>query len=355
MDLRDLGWSDFFAGHFRPFADAGLKPARVAVEHRSGFELYSDEGVLTAEVSGRFRHLAAHRRDFPVVGDWVAVQHLPTEAKGSIHAVLPRRSRFSRTAAGDASEEQILAANLDLVFVVSSLDANLNPRRIERYLTLAWDSGANPIVVLTKADLCADVAGAVRDVESVAAGVPVIPVSTFNGHGLDQFQRHLRPAETAALLGSSGVGKSTLINHLCGEEILDVQPVRESDSKGRHTTTRRELVVLPSGALVIDTPGMRELQLWEGADGLTEAFSDIAALATGCRFTDCRHETEPGCAVLAAIEGGQLDPGRLASHQKLRRELDHFERRRDPMAQAKERQRVKVIMRNFRANFKNKR
>jgi len=183
----------------------------------------------------------------------------------------------------------------------------------------------------------------------------VIAISTFNGHGLEQLRRYLRPAETAALIGSSGVGKSTLINHFCGDEILEVQPVRDSDGKGRHTTTRRELIVLPSGALMIDTPGMRELQLWEGDEGLGEAFSDITALAPGCRFTDCRHETEPGCAVLAAIANGQLDPARLASHQKLRRELEHFDRRHDPIAQARQRQRVKVIMRNYRANFKNKR
>jgi ribosome biogenesis GTPase len=355
MELKDLGWSDHFAEHFRPHAGAGLTPARVAVEHRSGYELYSIEGGLTAEVSGRFRHQTAAPGDFPAVGDWVAVQLLPAEAKAVIQAVLPRRSRFSRTAAGDAGEEQILAANIETIFVVSSLDANLNPRRIERYLTLAWESGANPVVVLTKADLCGDVPCAVREVETIAAGAPIVAISTLNGQGIEQLQRHLRPAETGALLGSSGVGKSTLINHLCGDEILDVQPVRDADSKGRHTTTRRELIILPSGALMIDTPGMRELQLWDGGDGIEEAFADIAALAAGCRFTDCRHETEPGCAVLAAIESGQLDPARLASHQKLRRELEHFDRRHDPLAQARQRQRNKIIERSLRTQLKNKR
>lgn len=355
MELKDLGWRDFFAEHFRPHADAGLKPARVAVGLRNNYVLYSAEGTLMAEVAGRFRHQATGPADFPAVGDWVAMQPLPGEAKAVIHGVLPRRSRFSRTAAGDAGTEQVVATNIETVFVVSSLDANFNTRRIERYLTLAWESGANPVVVLTKADLCADVAAAVGDVESVAAGAPVVAISALNGAGIDRLQRHLRPAETGALLGSSGVGKSTLINHLCGEEVLDVLPVRESDSKGRHTTTRRELVILPSGALIIDTPGMRELQLWDGADGMEEAFADIAALAVGCRFTDCRHETEPGCAVLAAIESEQLDPARLASHHKLRRELEHFDRRHDPLAQTRQRQRSKIIERSLRAHLKNKR
>ena len=194
-----------------------------------------------------------------------------------------------------------------------------------------------------------------RQVESVAAGAPVVAISALNGLGIEQLHQHLRPAETGALLGSSGVGKSTLINHLCGDDILDVQPVRDSDSKGRHTTTRRELILLPSGALMIDTPGMRELQLWDGAGGMDDAFADIAARAAGCRFTDCRHETEPGCAVIAAIETGQVDRERLASYQKLRRELEHFERRHDPLAQSRQKQRNKIIAKSLRTHLKNKR
>jgi ribosome biogenesis GTPase len=351
VDLKQYGWSDFFADGFRPWAESGLEPARVVIEHRGGYQVYSSRGELAAEVAGRFRHEALAAADFPAVGDWVAVQPYPDEGKAIIRAVLPRRTKFSRAAAGEDGEEQVLAANIDDVFLVAGLGGEVNLRRIERYLTLAWESAAEPVVVLTKTDLCADVEDAVRTVRTVAGSVPVVAVSSVTGAGMVEFQSFLAAGRTAALLGPSGVGKSTLINYWCGEEVLDVQPVRE-DQKGRHTTTHRQLICLPSGGCVIDTPGMRELQLWEGAQGIEEVFADIDTLAADCRFTDCQHEAEPGCAVRAAVETGTLDPGRLESHRKLKRELRHFERKHDKRAQAEQRRAIKTVMRSVRKFYK---
>jgi len=352
LNLHELGWSDFFEQAFSPFANEGLSAARVVVQHRGAYNVCSEHGELAAEVSGRFRHDAAMPSDFPVVGDWVAMEVHPDEGKAVIHAVLPRRTKFSRTAAGDVTEEQVVAANIDEVFIVAALGDELNLRRIERYLALAWESGAQPGIVLTKADLCGDIDGAVGKAQAISGGVPVLAISNVSGEGVAALRSLLRAGRTAVLLGPSGVGKSTLTNHLCGEELQDIQPVRDGDHKGRHTTTRRELILLPSGGCIIDTPGLRELQMWDGEAGLGEAFADIAELAAACRFSDCRHESEPGCAVLEAVESGLLDAARLESHRKLQRELAYFERRHDARAQSEQRRQWKAIHRSLRANKK---
>ena len=342
QDLIALGWDDALAEQFEPHARAGLVPGRVAVQHRGAYDVLTAEGELRCDVAGRLYDEAASPADLPAVGDWVAVAARPEEAAGTVQAVLARRTKFSRKTAWQASEEQVLAANVDVALIVTSLNEDMNLRRLERYLTLAWESGATPVLVLTKADLADDVPAVVAEVESVAFGAAVHAISSVTGEGLDELRAHLRPGVTAALLGSSGVGKSTLVNTLVGEELLETREIRE-DGKGRHTTTRRELIQLPGGALVIDTPGMREVQLWIADDGLEEAFSDVTELFEHCRFSDCAHESEPGCAVKEAIANGTLAPERWESYLKLQRELAHLDRRLDKRAQAEERKRWRAL------------
>jgi ribosome biogenesis GTPase / thiamine phosphate phosphatase len=341
-DLTELGWDDVRAEQFEPHAAAGLIPGRVAVQHRGAYDVLTEVGELRCDVAGRLYDDASSPADLPAVGDWVAVAARPDEQSGTVQAVLPRRTKFSRKTAWQAAEEQVLAANVDVVLIVTSLNEDLNLRRLERYLTLAWESGARPVFVLTKSDLADDVAAAVADVEGIAFGVPVVAISSITGEGLDLLRSHLGPGITAALLGSSGVGKSTLVNTLAGEELLLTREIRD-DGKGRHTTTRRELVQLPDGTLVIDSPGMREIQMWVADEGLEEAFEDVTELFGRCRFTDCAHESEPGCAVKEALADGTLAPERWESYLKLQREMAHLERRLDKRAAAEERKRWKAI------------
>ena len=341
-DLIALGWDDVLAEQFEPHSRAGLRPGRVAVQHRGAYDVLTAEGELRCDVAGRLYEEAASPADLPAVGDWVAVAARSDERAGTVQAVLPRRTKFSRKTAWQASEEQVLAANVDVVLIVSSVNEDLNLRRLERYLTLAWESGARPVLVLTKSDLSDDVSGAVAAVESVAFGAPVHAISNVTGEGLDEVRAYLEPGVTAALLGSSGVGKSTLVNTLAGEELLETREIRD-DGKGRHTTTRRELVQLPGGGLVIDTPGMREVQLWIADEGLEEAFSDVTELFEHCRFADCAHESEPGCAVKEALANGTLSQERWESYLKLQRELSHLERRLDKRAQSEERKRWRSL------------
>ncbi len=347
FDLTVLGWDDGHSLAFGSHESEGRIPGRVAQQHRGAWDVITVEGQIRCDLAGRL-HGDLAPRDRPVVGDWVAVALRPDERAGTIQAALPRRTAFSRKAAGQVSEEQVVAANVDVVFIVSSLNEDLNPRRVERYLTLAWESGARPVVVLTKADLCDDVPAAVVAITAVAFGVDVLVVTTLTGAGVDEVRARLGLGVTGALLGSSGVGKSTLVNALVGREILATGGIREDDGRGRHTTTRRQLVILPDGGLVIDTPGMRELQLWGVDDGLDDAFTDIAELSARCRFSDCAHRTEPGCAVLAALGSGELASGRWEGYLKLQRELAHLERRVDARASADERRRWKTITREAR-------
>jgi len=321
MTLSDLGWNDAMAAAFQPFAGETVHPGRVAVEFNQIFRVYLDDGAIEAVTAGRLKHRAEGRADLPAVGDWVAVRKRPEEDRGVIVAVLPRRSAFRRRATGAVTREQIVAANVDVVFVVMGLDADYSLRRLERYLSMARESGALPVVLLTKPDLCANVPDAVVEVVGLAGGLPVHVVKPTLGEGLDEVRAHLRPGRTAALLGSSGVGKSTILNRLAGSNIQATRSVRESDSRGRHTTTHRSLVELPGLGLVIDTPGMRELQLWDAAEAVGDTFEEIEALAVGCQFGNCRHRNEPRCAVKAAVAAGQVLPERVDSYLKLQDEL----------------------------------
>lgn len=341
-ELEALGWDDRLSEEFVTHREAGRVPGRVAVQHRGAWDVLTEQGELRCDLPWGVSHDAATTAELPVVGDWVAVEARPDEGAGTIRAVLPRRSKFSRKTAWQAAEEQVLAANVDVVFVVSSLNEDLSLRRLERYLTLAWESGARPVIVLTKADLTTDTDRALAEVQSIAFDVPVHAISSKTGAGLDGVRAYLQPGVTGALLGSSGVGKSTLVNALVKEELLETRQIRE-DGRGRHTTTRRQLVQLPGGGLVIDTPGIRELQLWTADEGLEEAFEDVIELTTQCRFSDCAHETEPGCAIRAALEDGTLDRERWESYLKLQRELEHLERRLDKRAQADERRRWRAV------------
>jgi ribosome biogenesis GTPase / thiamine phosphate phosphatase len=342
--LRALGWNDRLSEEFEQHRPAGLVPARVAVQHRGAWDVLGEAGELRVDLAGRLRHEALSAAELPVVGDWVAVASRPGESGGTIQAVLPRTTRFSRKTAWQATEEQVLVANVDVVFVVTSLNEDLNPRRLERYLILAWESGATPVLVLTKSDLVDDVAPAVAAVETVSGGVPVLATSTVTGAGLEAVRARLPTGVTGAVLGSSGVGKSTLVNALVGEDVLATQAIRE-DGRGRHTTTRRELILLPGGGLVVDTPGLRELQLWAADDGLDEVFEDVTALFAGCRFSDCAHDAEPDCAVRAALDDGTLPAERWESYLKLQAELAHLERRLDKRAQSEARKRWRALSR----------
>ena len=352
--LQDLGWTDSHATEFEPHAAAGLTPARVGAQHRGVYILFTELGELRGDIAGRLEHHATGAGDLPAVGDWVAAAARPQEGAATIQHVLPRKTKFSRKVALNAAEEQVLAANVDTVFLLMSLNEDFNLRRLERYITMAWESGAQPVVVLTKTDLDPGYAQKVLDVEAIAFGVPVHAISSLTGDGLDLVRAHLGPGKTIALLGSSGVGKSTLVNTLAGQELLATQAIREDDGEGRHTTTHRQLVLLPQGGLVLDTPGMRELQLWESADGLSETFGDVEELALRCRFNDCSHMTEPGCAIQAALDDGTLEPERWASYTKLQRELAHLERRLDKRLQAEERKRWAKAGAEGRANMRAK-
>ena len=333
--LDELGWDAGWASAFEQLHDENLIPARVAAQHRGAYEVWTADGELRARAAGRLYYAHEVGAPVPAVGDWVGVQ------EATITSILPRRSAFIRKRAGLGSDEQVLAANVDAAFLLVGLDDDFSLRRLERYITTAWDSGAEPIVVLTKADLCGDVGAAMLQVESVAIGVPVHPISNVTGVGIDELaSESLKPGRTVVLLGSSGVGKSTLLNRLAGTELMRTAAIA-ADGTGRHTTTHRELVRLAGGALVIDTPGLRELQFWDG--DVSAAFEDIEALAADCRFRDCAHEREPGCAVLGAVDTGTLSLDRLRSWRKFQRELESIAARTDHRLRVARKKRWKAM------------
>ena len=325
--LEALGWNSFFANQITTDDEGGLVPVRVVEEQRGSYRILGESGTWYAELSGRLRHqLELEEAIRPCVGDW-ALARIPAGESGSgtalIDRALARRTRFSRKEAGERTAEQVIAANIDTVFLVQSMNRDLNPRRIERYLALLWESGADPVLVLSKSDLCEDPDAALESVEQVAGGVSIHVVNAVTSDGLDPLKPYLTTGRTAALVGSSGVGKSTIVNCLVGREEMRVREIREADDRGRHTTTARHLVLLPEGGMLIDTPGMRTVLMWEGEEGLAHTFQDIDALASGCKFRDCTHGSEPGCAVHEALGSGALGPARWKSYLKLQREIRH--------------------------------
>lgn len=343
--LSNYGWNQFFEAHFQPYSAVGFDAGRVVLEYNHLYRVYTEQGELLADVAGKLRHEATSRASLPVVGDWVVVQPRPEEGKATIQSVLPRRGKFVRKAAGSRTEEQIVGANIDTVFLVTSLNQDFNLRRLERYLIVALKSGARPVIVLSKADLCAEVEERRAEIQIVAGDVPVHAVSVIKEDGLDKLTPYFRHGETVALLGSSGVGKSTLINHLIGRDVQRVREIREHDGRGQHATTHRELILLPQGGLVLDTPGMRELHLWDGEESLHLAFDDIEDLAGSCYFSDCQHGDEPRCAIREALAEGRIDAARYQSYEKLQKELEHIARKQDIGAQLTEKKKRNKLTR----------
>jgi len=364
--LQQAGWDEVWEEKFSDFVGKGLSPARVLAQHRHSFSLWTGSGETDGEIAGALLY-RAEAGGLPVVGDWVAVrQYAPTDV-AIITDVLPRKTKFSRKASGPAGEEQVIAANIDLLFIVCGLDHDYNLRRLERYLVAASQSGAQPIIVLNKADLCSDLSFDLRariaDAKAIAAGVPVLAISALSQSGRYEAADTLLPmiaaGKTAALVGSSGAGKSTIVNQLAGTAAQTTQPTRQSDSRGRHTTTHRELFFLPTGGLLLDNPGMRELQLWaqdfrQGSpqSAVDEAFPEIEAMAAACAFRDCTHTAEPDCAVQAALISGEIEEGRWRSYLKLRRELRHAAAQVDPNLRRTEKERWKKLCSGVKRNQK---
>ena len=345
--LTEWGWTADRDDEFHEQAAAGQVPARVIAQHRGEYRIMTPFGEATGVAPGRMLYRATGERELPAVGDWVLIEP-SLDGPATVVEILPRRSQFVRRRAGTEGREQVIAANVDLAFIMSSLDQGLNPRRVERYLVAAWDSGAIPVVVLTKSDLFDDIEAAVDSIRDIAAGATIEVISSLSGDGLDALRKWLEPRRTIVLIGSSGVGKSTLVNTLAGSELMVTQEVRADDDKGRHTTTHREIFRLPDGVLLLDTPGMRELGLVEAEEGLEETFDDVEELAAHCRFRDCKHESEPGCAVHEALGAGTLSPARWASYEKLQKEAAFGVRRTDSGAARAEQAKWKQIHKEYR-------
>nr|WP_235857639.1 ribosome small subunit-dependent GTPase A [Paenibacillus albiflavus] len=351
MNLTSLGWNETYQEQAAPYYKDGLIPARVASEQKQLYRVLTEQGELHAEITGKMRFQADGRNDYPAVGDWVMISPRIDEGKAIIHTILPRKTKFSRKIAGQLVDEQIVAANIDTVFIVNALNNDFNIGRIERYLILTWESGANPVILLSKADLCTDIEHKIAQIENIAIGVPILVISSLQNEGLDQLQPFLEEGHTSALLGSSGVGKSSIVNRLIGETVMEVRAAREGDDRGRHTTTHRELIALKQGGLIIDTPGMRELGLWDSEAGIQTAFDDVEEFTKQCRFDDCTHKNEPGCAVKAAIHSGELDARRYDSYVKLQRELKYILRKENHHARIAEKKKSKKVTKSVREKY----
>ena len=350
--LERYGWSAALQNSLSQLGQPDLVPARVLVQQRDQYVVACAAGEIVATLAGRFMHEAGNG-EYPVAGDWVAITTRPGEGRATIRQLLPRTGVFRRRAAGPgAPRPQVIAANIDVALLLVSLNADLSARRIERYLASAWEGGVDPVIVLTKSDVCEDVEALKAEVERVAFAVPIHVISALTGDGLEALVGHLTAGKTAVLLGSSGVGKSTLVNALAGEALMETAAIRNSDELGRHTTTHRELILLSSGALILDTPGMRELGLWEAQSGVSLAFADVEAIARRCRFRNCGHGAEPGCAVRAALEDGSLERSRWNSYGKLQREISFETRKSDPRARAEARKVWLRRSKNYRAEKK---
>jgi ribosome biogenesis GTPase len=352
--LQTIGWGSFFANQAIPetYRADHHHMVRVTAEHRGALRVHDGKTEYWATHSGKMLHHATEKSELPAVGDWVVVTHQEGDEKGVVQWVFPRKSKFSRKRVGESTDEQIVATNIDTIFLVNALNLDFNPRRIERYLVLAWESGATPVIILSKADLCEDVEDKIAEVEQIAYGVPIHVISAIEGNGMDALEPYLQTGQTVALLGSSGAGKSTLLNAVLGEPIQAVKEVREHDHRGLHTTTARQMFFLPQGAALIDTPGMRELQLWSSEDGLSQTFDDIEELAENCKFRNCQHNNEPGCAIQEGMENGTLDAGRYRSYCKLQREMAYLHRKQDTKAKLEEEKKWKQISTQYRKRTK---
>jgi len=351
-NLKTLGWNSFFENQFEEYKNSGFVPGRIAVENKNNYLVLTEHGETLAEVSGKLLFTAESNSELPKTGDWVLLSVFDSGGVAIIHKILERKTKISRKDAGKTSDEQIIITNVDFIFIVQSLDNNFNINRLERYLVTVFQSGAEPVVILSKADLCEDVDFKISEIQKSYPDLKIITVSSFTNIGINELTNFIEPEKTYAFLGSSGVGKSTIINKLIGEDILKTTEVRTSDSKGKHTTTKRELIILKDKGILIDTPGMRGLQLWSADNGMSAAFSEFEEFAGQCRFADCTHTHEINCAVIDAVKNNIIPQSRYDNYLKMRKELRHLESRVDHRIYLEEKRKWKEIHKSYKKYFK---